>query len=128
MPATAPVHQVTASENVTVAGTSTTIACRASSHDCPSTMGLSRRRTGPPPHTPPRPSPALISPLYRILPFRPPADALAREWEAHVPRGHLSDSSIRRVGADPPGASRSRFVHGFTSAYSVTTSSLSGRQ
>src|SRR5262245_46932516 len=61
----------------------------------------------------------------QYLAKRPPAAERGREWRHDVPRGHLSGSRTGRVGADlqSPGAvpSRSRFVHGFTSAYSVAT-------
>src|ERR1043165_2095508 len=65
---------------------------------------------------------------FRFAPYlvkRPPAAKRGREWRHHVPRGHLSSSRRARVGADlliaVRESSRSRFVHGFTSAYSVAT-------
>src|SRR4051794_4217078 len=64
---------------------------------------------------------------------RPPAAECVRGWRHLVPRGHISGSRSARVGANlrlsahrqaralPRPSSRSRFVHGFTSAYSDAT-------
>jgi hypothetical protein len=53
----------------------------------------------------------------------PPHGEVENEWHS-VPRGHLSGYKARRVGADHDLLQDREFVHTFTSAYSVTTSSL----